>query len=102
MTLIICNAGQSEITVTSSILVLKSLYQYTLSSPTPSSSRIIARLARRFDSITHAAARAAVIWLVGQYSASFPEESMVIPGVADWAPDVLRKVAKSFAKEVRS
>ncbi|KAF8340022.1 adaptin N terminal region-domain-containing protein [Cantharellus anzutake] len=84
--------------VTSSILMLKSLYQFTPSSSISASSKVIARLASRLDTVTHGSARAALIWLVGQYSASSSGVT-VIPGVVDWAPDVLRKVAKSFAAE---
>jgi len=42
-----------------------------------------------------------VIWLVGQYAgAPTGEVGAVIPGMYDWAPDVLRLVARSFADEV--
>lgn len=41
------------------------------------------------------------MWLVGQFASVSPEESASgIPGVAPWAPDVLRRVAKTFAAEV--
>ena len=60
---------------------------------------IISRLARSIDDIKHATARACVIWLVGQYAET--EDSVsAMEAVADWAPDVLRKLAKSFGEEV--
>lgn len=62
---------------------------------------IISHLARRIDDIRHAQARACVLWLVGQYSSS-EEHSTAPEGVAEWAPDVLRKATKTFATEVGS
>jgi AP-3 complex subunit beta len=60
---------------------------------------IISRLARGIDDIKHPTARACVIWLVGQYAET--EDSMsAMQAIADWAPDVLRKLAKSFGEEV--
>ncbi len=85
------------------VVVLKTLVQAQLSStsagPTDSALSIIARLARKIDDIKNAQARACVIWLAGQYAAS--EESSPGPeGIAEWAPDLLRKSAKSFGQEV--
>ncbi|KAG2036307.1 adaptin N terminal region-domain-containing protein [Suillus americanus] len=60
---------------------------------------IIAQLARRIDDIRHPHARACVLWLVGQYG-SVPGTGTTVEGVADWAPDVLRKAARSFNTEV--
>lgn len=83
------------------ILVLKSLYQYQSAAPgTANKSLIISGLARRLDSIRHPAARSCVVWLVGQYADAAGGPATVVPGIEDWAPDVLRKVAKSFAEEV--
>lgn len=60
---------------------------------------IISRLAQRIDDIRHAQARACVFWLVGQYA--FSDGTGLGPeGMAEWAPDVLRKAAKGFGKEV--
>lgn len=95
----------SDIVVSNAVLVLKALIQNQLlidpsalaSSQSPLT--IISLLARRIDDIKHPQARACVLWLVGQYSAA-PGISTVIEGVADWAPDVLRKFAKSFNAEV--
>lgn len=66
-----------------------------------SPNRIIADLAGRIDEIKHTSARACIVWLVGQFSSVSREESAIgIPGIAPWAPDVLRRVAKTFAAEV--
>ena len=94
-----------DIVVSNAVLVLKALIQNQLligsSAPVSSQSpfTIISLLARRIDDIKHPQARACVLWLVGQYSAA-PGISTVIEGVADWAPDVLRKISKSFNTEV--
>jgi AP-3 complex subunit beta len=60
---------------------------------------IIAQLARRIDDIRHPHARACVLWLVGQYG-KVAGAGTTVDGVADWAPDVLRKAARSFKAEV--
>jgi len=59
--------------------------------------------------VKHAQARAAIIWLVGQYAADESSVGTVgdgIPdfptGVARWAPDVLRQGAQTFAVEADS
>lgn len=39
-----------------------------------------------------------MLWLVGQYG-SVPGTGTTVEGVADWAPDVLRKAARSFNSE---
>ncbi|KAJ7494593.1 adaptin N terminal region-domain-containing protein, partial [Mycena galericulata] len=96
--------------VSSAVVVLKYLVQAQLSASSPSSFAavatasqqspltIISHLARRIDDIRHAQARACVLWLVGQYSAS-NEPSAGPEGVVEWAPDVLRKSAKGFSAE---
>ena len=111
--------NSTDVIVTNAVLVLKSLVQIRLQQQqdamaygalpsTFSPLEIISRLACRLDEIRHPKARACVVWLVGQYAASpaapqdvngFAHEGP--EGVAPWAPDVLRKVAKSFAEEVR-
>ncbi|KAH9481592.1 AP-3 complex subunit beta-2 [Psilocybe cubensis] len=106
-----------DMVVSSAVMVLKNLVQAQLASPVdfatvPGTSEqsplsIIAHLARRIDDIKHGQARACVVWLVGQYAgADVSPSTSTIPGVlgapegmADWAPDVLRKLAKSFAEE---
>ncbi|EAU85554.2 beta-NAP protein [Coprinopsis cinerea okayama7 len=60
---------------------------------------IVNHLARKFDDIKHAEARACIVWLVGQYAAAGEGGTNGIDGIVDWAPDVLRKGAKSFASE---
>ncbi|CAA7267058.1 unnamed protein product [Cyclocybe aegerita] len=95
-----------DIVVSSAVQVLKHLVQTQLSAQTPlafastsqSPLSIIAHLARRIDDIKHEQARACVVWLVGQYGAS-DEKGPGPEGIAEWAPDVLRKLAKSFAQE---
>ncbi|KAG2750562.1 hypothetical protein P692DRAFT_20730249 [Suillus brevipes Sb2] len=109
------NSKQDTI-VSNAVLVLKSLVQNQLLTPSSTSTTtfatsfpestsvaqaplsIIAQLARRIDDIRHPHARACVLWLVGQYG-SVPGTGTVIEGVADWAPDVLRKAARSFNTE---
>lgn len=112
--------NSTDIIVTNAVLVLKSLVQirlqqqqdaivYGMLPSTFSPLDIISRLARRLDEIRHPKARACVVWLVGQYAAS-PIAPQDVNGLAHagpevvtpWAPDVLRKVAKSFAEEVRT
>jgi AP-3 complex subunit beta len=63
---------------------------------------IIERLAYHIEEMRHPQARACVIWLVGQYAedGSPKAPGMGIEGVAGWAPDVLRRTAKSFREEV--
>jgi AP-3 complex subunit beta len=88
--------------VASAVVELKTLVQAQMHSAASSSSApltIVERLAYRIDEIRHAQARACVVWLVGQYAAD-DSPSAVVEGVAPWASDVLRKVAKSFREEV--
>ena len=64
---------------------------------------IIARLAWRIDEIRHPKARACVLLLVGQYAPNELQATGVakgIEGIADWAPDVLRKSVKTFTEQV--
>ena len=51
---------------------------------------IIIHLAKLADTITVPMARASILWLIGEYSDRVPKI----------APDVLRKMAKSFINEV--
>ncbi|KAG8213201.1 adaptin N terminal region-domain-containing protein [Butyriboletus roseoflavus] len=102
--LMIMIKSRHDIVVSNAVLVLKALIQNQLligpsalaSSQSPLT--IISLLARRIDDIKHPQARACVLWLVGQYSAA-PGINSVIEGVADWAPDVLRRSSKSFNTE---
>ena len=71
--------------------------------PVTSPLSIIARLAWRIDEIRHPKARACVLWLVGQYAPSDVQANGAgkgIEGIADWAPDVLRKSVKTFIEQV--
>ncbi|GLB40583.1 putative non-SMC mitotic condensation complex subunit 1 [Lyophyllum shimeji] len=99
--------GGHDVVVSSAVLVLKYLVQMQLATssfPSDAASThqspitIISHLARKIDDIRHAQARACVFWLVGQYAASDGPGSGP-EGVAEWAPDVLRKAAKTFAQE---
>lgn len=61
---------------------------------------IVERLAYRIDEIRHAQARSCILWLVGQYAAD-DSPNAVVEGVVPWAPDVFRKIVKSFRDEAR-
>ncbi|KAL5526852.1 APL6 [Sanghuangporus sanghuang] len=102
-----------ELAIPASVLVLKTLVQarlqglstepYSLSEG-HSPLRIISDLASRIDEIRHASARACIVWLVGQYADRGADtvnstESNGLNGIALWAPDVLRKIAKTFPIE---
>ena len=104
-----CNPSQKcpiDIVVSSAVQVLKSLVQsqrLPTANASGSSLAIISRLAYRIDEIHHPDARACVVWLVGQYSADEARSGDgVIEGVVEWAPDVLRRTAKTFRQEVSS
>ena len=76
-----------EDVVSEAVVVTRHLLQLR---PThESSSLAITQLARALDSISTSAARASILWLVGQYYTQIP---LV-------APDTLRKAAKSFVTE---
>jgi AP-3 complex subunit beta len=95
----------------SAVRVLKDLVQLSASSgievtegmvPIQKPAEIVESLAAQLDDVRHPRAKACVFWLVGQYAA---DESGVggsgIPGLASWAPDVLRRAVKSFSDDVR-
>lgn len=89
--------------VSNAILVLKTLLQAQISDPSSTTATqnpmaIISRLARNIDDIRHTSARACIVWLVGQYAGT-GEVLSRLRKVADWAPDVLRKLAKTFKEE---
>lgn len=71
--------------VAESVVVIKKLLQ----SKAAEHYEIITQMAKLIDYINVAAARAAIIWLIGEYNEKVP----LI------APDVLRKMAKSFVDE---
>ncbi|KAI9066121.1 hypothetical protein FKP32DRAFT_1589999 [Trametes sanguinea] len=108
--------SKHDVIVTNAVLVLKSLVQIRMQQQqnmialgglppqTFSPLDIISRLARRIDDLRHPKARACVVWLVGQYAGSTAPAENGTPavgpeGIAPWAPDVLRKLAKSFMQE---
>lgn len=104
--LMACIKSPYDPVVTSAVVELKTLVQAQTHSATHAGSSsapltIVERLAYRIDEIRHAQARACVVWLVGQYAAD-DSPSAVVVGVAPWAPDVLRKVAKSFREETNA
>ncbi|OCH90335.1 hypothetical protein OBBRIDRAFT_793423 [Obba rivulosa] len=107
--------SKHDVVVANAVIVLKSLVQLRLqqqqstlsvagSIASTSPLAIISRLAYHIDVIRHPKARACVLWLVGQYASSPTVQENGIhergpEGVAEWAPDVLRKSAKSFMGE---
>lgn len=75
-----------EIVVAQSVVVIKKLLQLQ-----PSQHQdIIASMAKLIDTVKVPAARASILWLIGEYC-------QVVPRIA---PDVLRKLAKTFIYEV--
>jgi AP-3 complex subunit beta len=93
---------RADVVVSNTILVLRSFIQNKSHSTAASSATsVISRFAYRIENIRHPQAKACALWLVGQYSPDPNLESVGGPdGVANWAPDVLRKCAKSFGNEV--
>lgn len=77
----------SESIVAESVVVIKKLLQ---SERSVDHKTIIAQMVRLLDHITVGAARAAILWLLGEYRSD------------RIAPDVLRKCAKTFVQEVRT
>ena len=105
----LCRSDQhvQDIVVNSAVLVLKNLIQFkpatsATKSVSDSHLTVISHLARRIEDICHPHAKACVLWLVGQFSATGQEIGVGLGAAADWAPDVLRKSAKSFRNEVQS
>ncbi|XP_076262350.1 adaptor related protein complex 3 subunit ruby isoform X2 [Rhynchophorus ferrugineus] len=78
-------SNRDEAVVAESVVVIKRLLQTQAADP----KEIITHMARLLDSITVAQARAAILWLLGEHSQKVPKI----------APDVLRKLAKTFADE---
>lgn len=75
-----------ESVVGESVVVIKKLLQLGAKEHTD----IIVHMAKIIDKISIAMARASILWLIGEYSDHIPKI----------APDVLRKMAKSFISEV--
>nr|XP_034955962.1 AP-3 complex subunit beta-1 isoform X2 [Zootoca vivipara] len=78
-------SNRDEIVVAESVVVIKKLLQ----TQPAHHGEIIKRMAKLLDSITVPVARASILWLTGEYCERVPKI----------APDVLRKLAKSFTDE---
>ncbi|CAN9504350.1 unnamed protein product [Ophioblennius macclurei] len=83
--LVLLLSNRDETVVAESVVVIKKLLQ---TQPTQHSD-IIRHMAKLFDNITVPMARASILWLIGEYCERVPKI----------APDVLRKMAKSFTAE---
>ncbi|XP_064425893.1 AP-3 complex subunit beta-2 isoform X5 [Mirounga angustirostris] len=80
-----CPAGIPELVVAESVVVIKKLLQMQPAQH----GEIIKHLAKLTDNIQVPMARASILWLIGEYCEHVPKI----------APDVLRKMAKSFTAE---
>nr|XP_020659723.1 AP-3 complex subunit beta-1 isoform X2 [Pogona vitticeps] len=78
-------SNKDEIVVAESVVVIKKLLQ----TQPAHHGEIIKRMATLLDNITVPVARASILWLIGEYCERVPKI----------APDVLRKMAKSFTAE---
>uniref|UniRef100_UPI00398E351C AP-3 complex subunit beta-1 n=1 Tax=Pristiophorus japonicus TaxID=55135 RepID=UPI00398E351C len=78
-------SNRDENVVAESVVVIKKLLQTQPSQH----SEIIKHMAKLLDNIAVSMARASILWLIGEYCERVPKI----------APDVLRKVAKSFTNE---
>ncbi|XP_019373794.1 PREDICTED: AP-3 complex subunit beta-1 [Gavialis gangeticus] len=78
-------SNRDEIVVAESVVVIKKLLQ----TQPAHHSEIIKHMAKLLDGITVPVARASILWLIGEYCERVPRI----------APDVLRKMAKSFTNE---
>lgn len=78
-------SNRDEHVVAESVVVIKKLLQTQVTEHF----EIISQMAKLLDFITVPAARAAILWLIGEYNDRVPKI----------APDVLRKLAKSFIDE---
>lgn len=83
--LVLLLSNRDETVVAESVVVIKKLLQ---TQPTQHSD-IIKHMAKLFDNITVPMARASILWLMGEYCERVPKI----------APDVLRKMAKTFTAE---
>ncbi|XP_076613966.1 AP-3 complex subunit beta-1 isoform X2 [Chaetodon auriga] len=83
--LVLLLSNRDESVVAESVVVIKKLLQ---TQPTEHS-EIIKHMAKLFDNITVPMARASILWLMGEYCEKVPRI----------APDVLRKMAKTFTAE---
>ena len=96
----------SDVIVTNTVLVLKSLVQRQLMNSDGHENKlpttVVSRLALLVDDIKHPKSRSCAVWLVGQYACLKTARIDALDGIAEWAPDVLRRTCKSFPHEVRS
>ena len=76
----------SEVVVAAAIIVIRQLLQQH-----PQHVNIIVRLAKKLDETTVPQARAAIVWIIGEFQSQ--------PRVAALAPDTLRVLAKKFMQE---
>ncbi|XP_016408021.1 AP-3 complex subunit beta-1 isoform X1 [Sinocyclocheilus rhinocerous] len=83
--LVLLLSNRDETVVAESVVVIKKLLQTQPSQH----SDIIKHMAKLFDNITVPMARASILWLMGEYCEHVPKI----------APDVLRKMAKTFTDE---
>ncbi|XP_057674748.1 AP-3 complex subunit beta-1 isoform X2 [Corythoichthys intestinalis] len=83
--LVLLLSNRDEGVVAESVVVIRKLL---LTQPTQHS-EIIKHMAKLFDKITVPMARASILWLMGEYCERVPKI----------APDVLRKIAKTFTAE---
>uniref|UniRef100_A0AAX7VRG7 AP-3 complex subunit beta n=1 Tax=Astatotilapia calliptera TaxID=8154 RepID=A0AAX7VRG7_ASTCA len=83
--LVLLLSNRDETVVAESIVVIKKLLQ---TQPTQHGD-IIKHMAKLFDNVTVPMARASILWLMGEYCEKVPKI----------APDVLRKMAKTFTAE---
>ena len=78
-------SNRDKYVVAESVVVIKKLLQ----SKDTENKKIIIQMSKLLDFITVPAARAAILWLIGEYNQKVPKI----------APDVLRKAAKTFVDE---
>lgn len=83
-------SNHNEYVVAESVVVIKKLLQ--TQDTQQHKQRIITQMSKLLDFITVPAARASILWLIGEYNEHVPKI----------APDVLRKMAKSFCDEETS
>lgn len=78
--------------VAESVVVIRHLLQMLTDSEDHQQTlkEVISHLARLLETITVPSARASITWVIGEYSGQVPL----------LAPDILRKLAKSFSNEV--
>ncbi|XP_056135534.1 AP-3 complex subunit beta-1-like [Lampris incognitus] len=83
--LVLLLSNRDETVVAESVVVIKKLLQ----TKRTQHSEIIKHMAKLLDNITVPMARASILWLIGEYCERVPKI----------APDVLRRMAKSFTAE---